>query len=375
MTKLGRILIAGGGIAGLTAAAALNQRGFAPELVERSPVWQALGAGISIQPNAMRVLRALGIAAAVEQAGALHRRFAFRTQHGETLCTVDLAALWGDADPGVGIERAKLQEVLLRAVDGVPCRLGTWITSLHETRHHVSVALSDGTAGHYDLVIGADGIASGLRELALGGIRPAYCGQMAWRSLAPICPVAPDEIQFWLGNGCFFGLCALGGERCYGFGNVAGPWHHDPEDGRLARLRDRFAAFGAPVRDYLASLDNASQIHCSAIEWLELDCWHSGRCVLIGDAAHASSPMMGQGGCLAIEDGFVLAELLSSSETVATALDAYIRRRRPRVDWVQQQSRAVGEGLYLPPLVRDSVLRERGAEMFCERYRPLVAPP
>jgi 2-polyprenyl-6-methoxyphenol hydroxylase-like FAD-dependent oxidoreductase len=117
------------------------------------------------------------------------------------------------------------------------------------------------------------------------------------------------------------------------------------------------------------------KFHCAAIESLELTRWHHGRVVLIGDAAHASSPMMGQGGCMAIEDAAVLAELLQSAISVDDALDAYVRRRKPRVDWVQSQSGMLGQSVLLPPAHRDCVLRERGGEAFRARYAPLLTEP
>ena len=97
--------------------------------------------------------------------------------------------------------------------------------------------------------------------------------------------------------------------------------------------------------------------------------------ILVGDAAHASSPMMGQGGCMAIEDAAVLAELLQSAESVDAALDAYSARRRPRVDWVQRQSEALGRGALLPAAMRDAVLRQQGVQQFEARYAPLLAAP
>lgn len=109
---------------------------------------------------------------------------------------------------------------------------------------------------------------------------------------------ALTSLQFLLGDGCFFGLCPVGGGRTYGFGNSTEPRFRDALRGRLERLRNRFAAFGGPVQEYLASLETNEQIHCSAIEWVEEDKWYAGRVVLVGDAAHASSPMMGQGGCI-----------------------------------------------------------------------------
>jgi len=375
MSQHGRIVIAGGGIAGLTLATALQQRGLDAELVERNPHWEAVGAGIAVQPNGLRVLRELGLGAAVERAGTVVRRWLFRDQHGEVLCDIDLEALWGEVGPFAGIERARLQEALLSGAAAVPCRLGTWVTSLSPGDRCVSVGFSDGTAGEYDLVVGADGIFSTVRQLALSTAPPLYSGQMAWRSLAPISPRELNSVEFWLGDGCFFGLCPVGDGRTYGFGNVTTPRLHDPIQGRLHRLRDRFAGFGGWVRDYLACLEGDEQIHCGPIEWLELDRWHIGRVVLVGDAAHANSPMMGQGGSMAMEDALLLAEILRTTAHVEDALDTFVTRRRPRVSWVQQESRTVGEMLRRPPDIRNAALRERGEKAFYERFRPLTVVP
>ena len=125
----------------------------------------------------------------------------------------------------------------------------------------------------------------------------------------------------------------------------------------------------------LARLDRDDQIHCGAIDWLELDRWHVGRVVLIGDAAHASSPMMGQGGSMAMDDALVLAEALHSTADVEAALVAFVARRRPRVDWVQRGCRAVVEMLGMPRDVRRAVLRERGALALRDRFQPLTAAP
>jgi 2-polyprenyl-6-methoxyphenol hydroxylase-like FAD-dependent oxidoreductase len=374
MAKVERILIVGGGMAGLTAAIALRRHGFNPELIEREPTWQAVGAEIALKPNAMRVLIDIGVVAAVERVGAPLRRFKYCTPQGEVLAEIDLVELWKDVGRGVGVERTKLQEALLSEFKGARCRLGTWITALERKNGSVSVFFNDGRSEDYDLIIGADGIGSSVRSLALTEAAPSYTGQMGWRSLAPIRRDTPDDVQFWLGDGCFFGLFPVSNKDTYGFGYINEPERrHDPVQGRLTRLRERFAGFGGLVKAYLANLDSDEQIHCAAIESLELDYWHKGRVVLIGDAAHASSPMMGQGGCMAIEDAAVLAELLQSSKSVEDALDAYVLRRRARVDWVQRQSGLLGQSVLLPPAVRDGAVREKGAEAFRARYSPLLA--
>lgn len=375
MAHVERILIVGGGIAGLTLATALHQRGFTAELIECSPSWQALGAGIAVQPNGIRILHALGLGPAIEQAGTVIRRWNFCDQQGEILCEVDLERLWGEVGPFIGIERTKLQQVLLAGAASVPFRLGTSIISLTQAEHHVSVKFSDGSAGDYDLVVGADGIASIVRELALRGGSPVYGGQIVWRSVVPIRPAGLTKVQFLLGDGCFFGFCPMGNGQTYGFANVTEPRFRDAIQGRLERLRKRFAAFGEVVQEYLGALESDEQIHCSAIEWVEQEAWHVGRVVLIGDAAHASSPMMGQGGCLAMEDAYVLAEVLRSAASVEAALDTYVSRRRSRVQWVQQESRAVAESLRLPLATRNAALHTRGAQMMQERFRPLIPAP
>jgi len=265
--------------------------------------------------------------------------------------------------------------VLRAGAAAVPSRLGTSVLALTQDGHRVSVRFSDGSAGDYDLVVGADGVASTVRQLTLSIAPPVYAGQMVWRSLAPIRPRGLTKVQFLLGEGCFFGLCPVGNGQTYGFGNVTAPHFHEAVPGRLERLRERFVAFGGIVQDYLAALESDDAIHCSAIEWVEQDPWHAGRVVLIGDAAHASSPMMGQGGCLAMEDAYVLAEVLRAAASVETALGTYVSRRRARVQWVQQASRAMAEGLGVPLAIRNAALRAYGAQMMQERYRPLIAAP
>ncbi len=291
------------------------------------------------------------------------------------LCEINLDELWGEVGPLVGIARARLQDVLVGGTRAVPSRLGISITSIRESADRVEVRFTDDSSGCYDLVVGADGIHSKVRDLVFGRIEPTFAGHISWRSVAPFQLPGPPSIQFWLGDRRFFGLCSIGADHTYGFGHLTQERQHDPEDGRLQRLRRRFANFGTTVSEYLAALGNDTDIHCSSIEWVEQERWHTDRVVLIGDAAHASSPMMGQGGSLAMEDASVLAETLRTEPTLGHALAAYARRRRPRVAWVQQQSRLAADAVNLPSPVRNEVLRERGAATFKERYAPLIPPP
>jgi 2-polyprenyl-6-methoxyphenol hydroxylase-like FAD-dependent oxidoreductase len=371
MADVERILIVGGGIAGLSVATALHRQGLTPELVERSTTWPAVGAGINLPANGVRVLRALGVGEAVDRTATVIRRWAFFDQQGALLCETDLEDLWRDVGPSLGITRVRLQEALVAGA-AVSHRLGVSLTALTQDDDRVRVSFSDGMSGDYDLVVGADGIHSTVRELALSASSPSYAGTMAWRSVIPTRPPGILDMMVLMGEGSFFGLAPMGEGHTYGFGAVGGARFKDPIVGRLERFRRRFAEFGAPVPAYLAALQSDEQLHFGAIEWVEVDEWHRGRVVLLGDAAHAGPPHMGEGGCMAMEDALVLADVLRKAESVESALDAYVRRRRPRAGWVQEQSRAAAQAWVLPPAVRNAALRERGDQMFRDRYRPLI---
>jgi 2-polyprenyl-6-methoxyphenol hydroxylase-like FAD-dependent oxidoreductase len=324
----------------------------------------------------MRVLRALGLDSAVTRAGAVMRRWSFCNAQGEVLCTTDLEALWGEVGPCIGIERGKLHKALLAGAAGVPARLGIAVTGLTERADRVVVDFSNGSRADYALVVGADGIHSTVRALALGRPSPRYAGQVVWRSVIPACPRGVDHMSVVMGDGCFFGLLPMGRGRTYGFGGLDAPEaFDDPLEGRLERFRRLFGSLGGPVPEYLAALECDEQLRYDAIEWVDLDRWHTGRVLLIGDAAHAGPPHMGQGGCMAMEDALVLSQCLRAADTLANALDEYVRRRRPRTDWVQEQSRAALAAWLLPPAVRDAALRARGDEMMHARYAPLSPAP
>jgi 2-polyprenyl-6-methoxyphenol hydroxylase-like FAD-dependent oxidoreductase len=374
MADVERILIVGGGIAGLSVATALHRQGLTPELVERSTTWPAVGAGINLPANGVRVLRALGVGEAVDRTATVIRRWGFFDQQGALLCETDLEDLWRDVGPSLGITRVRLQEALVAGA-AVSHRLGVSLTALTQDDDRVRVSFSDGMSGDYDLVVGADGIHSTVRELALSASSPSYAGTMAWRSVIPTRPPGILDMMVLMGEGSFFGLAPMGEGHTYGFGAVGGARFKDPIVGRLERFRRRFAEFGAPVPAYLAALQSDEQLHFGAIEWVEVDEWHRGRVVLLGDAAHAGPPHMGEGGCMAMEDALVLADVLRKAESVESALDAYVRRRRPRAGWVQEQSRAAAQAWVLPPAVRNAALRERGDQMFRDRYRPLIPAP
>jgi len=238
MAKIDSILVVGGGVAGLTAAAALSRDDLPVELVERRDTWWAPGAGFLVHANGMRMLTSLGLGSGVEKAGAGVRRWHFCDQQGNLLSETDLEALWDGTGPCIGIERPELQRALLAGLVDVRCRLGTSVTTLVQDDAHVRVGFSDGSTGRYDLVVGADGMKSTVRDLILGTGSPSELGAMTWRSISQMRSIpGPAAIQFYLGDCSLFGFMPIGRGRTYGFNYVVTERFRDPLEGRLERLR------------------------------------------------------------------------------------------------------------------------------------------
>jgi 2-polyprenyl-6-methoxyphenol hydroxylase-like FAD-dependent oxidoreductase len=188
----------------------------------------------------------------------------------------------------------------------------------------------------------------------------------------------PAGVTGWtgfFGDGCVFGLVPLGDEQTYGFAFVGGPQIRDPLEGRLARLRERFAAFRGPVPAFLGALTRDDDMQCAPIESVEVAEYDRGRVLVIGDAAHAGPPTMAQGGGMALEDAYVLAEALRTEPSVESALRAYTARRRPRVDWVAQQSLAMAAMFRMDYATFTAMFRERADQQMRALYRPLLPAP
>jgi len=342
MAAVERVLIVGGGIGGLATAAGLRRAGVACEVVERTPQWAPVGAGIVLSVNAMAVMRRLEIGDALAGRGRRLGAGAITDHAGRALGRSDFAALEADFGPTVAIHRAALHEVLLAAAGDVPVTLGTSIDSATPHADGVDVRLTDGREPRYDVVIGADGLRSRVRELAFGEVPIDYAGYTCWR-LVVHAPVAQVELREMWGTGLRFGVVPIDDERLYAFAVAnAARGREDPAEGRLARFRERFAAFGGQVPEILAALRGPDELIHNDLEEVRVGRWARGRIVLLGDAAHAMTPNMGQGAAMALEDSAVLVEELATGAPPAEAIARYAARREPRVRWVQDQSRRIG---------------------------------
>jgi 2-polyprenyl-6-methoxyphenol hydroxylase-like FAD-dependent oxidoreductase len=329
MSTAPRILIAGAGIAGLALARALRQRGLGAEIVERAAEWDRAGTGLFIPANGVRALGMLGLDGPLRARGCVIARQRVLDHRGRLLLDVDLAEVWGPTGSCLALPREALHEILREAA-GAPIRLGTSVEAVSDGAAAVRVRLSDGSTGEYDLLVGADGIHSSIRRLVFAGASPRHVGQVSWRFLVE----GNQAIAGWtvmLARGRAFLLIPIGEGRLYCYADLSAPDLRDPTEGAIPRLVELFADFQEPAAGILARLPQAGAPHFSPIEEVTARPWVKGRVVLIGDAAHATSPNMAQGASMAVEDALVLAEALGSGQPLAAALAAFETRRARRV--------------------------------------------
>jgi 2-polyprenyl-6-methoxyphenol hydroxylase-like FAD-dependent oxidoreductase len=271
-----RILVVGAGIAGLGAARALRRRGFAADVVERQPAWAHTGAGIYLPGNAARALRALGSESAVAECASLIPHQGLCDHRGRLLANIDLPALWGDVGPCLALHRADLHEVLASHGDPEPVRMGVSQQQLRQQDDTVTVEFDDGTADCYDLVLGADGIHSTVRQLVLGADMVRPVGQVAWRFVTQ----CPREVTTWtvlLGRGVAFLAVPIGRGRVYCYCDAPADGTPRPEgDDVTERLAELLAGFTAPVPAILDALGPDGVVHIAPIEEVTLDQWSRG---------------------------------------------------------------------------------------------------
>jgi 2-polyprenyl-6-methoxyphenol hydroxylase-like FAD-dependent oxidoreductase len=356
-----RVLVVGGGIGGLSTAIALRRRDVDVDVVEINPKWDVYGVGVIQPANAVRALDALGLAEQAVADGYAMKGSRFHDKDGNLLGEVPALDLLGPKYPPMnGITRPRLHAIFQEAVkgSGANIRLGVTVDSFGEDRH---VAFSDGGDGEYDLVVGADGIHSRVRDLVFPDApEPEYTGQIVWRYNVPR-PAGLDTLDMFVGSNGKAGFVPLSPELMYILYIESVPADAvKMPDVRLAEIfRERLAEFGGPVahvRDEY--ITDPAKVVVRPVESLLVPLpWHRGRVVLVGDSAHATSPHVGQGGAMAIEDAIVLAEEVTAGGELDAALARYAKRRYPRCREIWEISRQIGtwEIEHTPPPEADFV--------------------
>ena len=355
MASVETILVSGAGIGGLGTAIGLAQQGVGVRVIDAKENLTTLGSGITVQGNALRVLRDLGVWDEVRDAGFAFEGLGLRAPDPTGTVLVELTELrtgGEDLPATLGIHRPDLVRILLdRALAlGVRVDHGVALEEIEQDDDGVTATLSDGTTARCDLMVAADGIRSHLRRLVGIEDGPRPTGMGIWRVFAPRPTSVTRTDLFYGGPSYIAGYCPTGEDSLYAYVVT----DHDPHnatlnaDQGLARLQALSAAHHGPWDDIRPLMTDSSRINYTKFETHVVPApWHRGRVVLVGDAAHSCPPTVAQGAAMALEDAWVPSELLGgdSDQSIEEVLEGYTARRLPRARVVVEGSVQIGEWL------------------------------
>jgi 2-polyprenyl-6-methoxyphenol hydroxylase-like FAD-dependent oxidoreductase len=341
----GSAVVVGGGIGGLTAAVALRQVGWRVTVLERAPMFGEIGAGITLLSNGLRCLDAIGLGDAVLGNGLPMLALGMRTPAGRWLSRIDGDGASLEAQTGITsvvIHRAELHRILRDALPAAALLAGVTTTGIIggadggpaevRFRHGDHDAVL-----HADLVVGADGVHSWVRAQRWPDApAPVYSGSTTWRAITTPSSDAVTEMSLSWGQGTEFGVMPIVDGRTYWYAAANADEAQRNAD-ELGELRGRFGTWHEPIPTVLAHTPPEAVLRHDIYRLPKLDSYYRGSVVLLGDAAHAMTPNLGQGGGQALEDAIVLAAAVSRASSAATALSQYDHERRGRT---QAMSRA-----------------------------------
>jgi 2-polyprenyl-6-methoxyphenol hydroxylase-like FAD-dependent oxidoreductase len=316
------------------------------DLYERAPELREVGAGITVQPNAIHALREIGLGEAAEAAGCRITAARLTRADGRVLSTMTEEVYAAAGAPAVALHRATLQRVLLSALPGEGPRCGRAAIGYASRPDGVTLSFADGTTVEGAWLLGADGLRSVVRAQLLNDGDPRYAGYTSWRGVADTREgVGAMATEAW-GRGQRFGLVPIDGDRTYWFAthNASFGGRDNSELARETLLR-LFHGWHPPIRDVLLATPRDSILRTDIHDRPPAARWGEGRVTLLGDAAHPMTPNLGQGACQAIEDAIVLARALSAvgaSGDPVTALRRYEAARAPRANAVVAGARRLG---------------------------------
>ncbi|MGC3983061.1 MAG: FAD-dependent oxidoreductase [Steroidobacteraceae bacterium] len=347
--KIRKVLIIGGGIGGLSAAVALRNAGIEVDVAEINVNWKIYHIGIVVQGNVIRAMAALGIADEAVAIGFPYEAVQFQDIHGKLIKRLTSERVAGPEYPArLGMTRPALHEVLSNAAisRGANVRLGLTFSKLEQDADKVHVTFSDGTQSDYDLVIGADGVYSKTRTALFGeGFKPKFTGEGVWRYNVP----RPPEIDYGIISvGLKDGKCGfipLNQETGYVWLVQAEPGNpFYPQEQLADILKSRLAECTGVMGKLREYITDASQVVYRPLEALMMPKpWYKGRILLMGDAAHATTPHMGQGAAQAVEDGVVIGELFQQDKPVEELMATFMERRYERCKFIVEASLQIGE--------------------------------
>ncbi|MFJ8754961.1 FAD-dependent oxidoreductase [Streptomyces sp. NPDC102441] len=350
MNEARTVLVIGGGAAGNAVTLLLRRAGIDVNLIEAKGDWNATaGSGITLQGNALRVLRELGVWEQVEASGFGFGSVGITAPDGTVLhAQNDIRSGGDDLPAAVGMQRPQLQRILIEAVraSGASVRLGITAAVLEQDADGVSVRFSDGSEGRYDLVIAADGLGSTTRAAIGITAKPEPTGMAIWRVAAPR-PAGVSRTDLAYGGPAFIaGYCPTSDATLYAYVVEANRDRATiPPESYADEMRRLASAYGGNWPEITAHITDPAQVNYTWFDRMLVEgSWHRGRVVLVGDAAHCCPPTLAQGAALSLEDAWVLAQMLTGSDTWDDALfQAYYERRIARVRPVVEASVQIGQ--------------------------------
>lgn len=377
------ILICGAGIGGLTAAIALQKRGLEAHVLEAAAELHAVGAGIWVPTNAMRVLAHLDLAEQIAAAGYPVDFIELADARAGRLKIIDLRELAGRyGQRSIGIHRAELQRILVEALQPGTLHLDRRVVEVRAETDGAVVRFEEGGEKFGRLIVGADGLRSTLRQQLFPTSSLRYSGQSAYRAAVQV--RLPDELagrsrEIW-GPGCRFGFTALGADLVYWYATWDTPAGKRDRRGEAQERLERFAEiFPDPVPHLITATPEEALLRTDLFDLRPLHRWHHGRTVLLGDAAHASTPNLGQGGAQAIEDAYVLARCLTEHPDLERALQRYEALRLPKSRFVSGTSWRAGMAAHwqhpIARRVRNQVVRHLPDAIIRRQLEPLYRIP
>lgn len=351
MSAVSRVAIVGSGVAGTAAAILLAKGGVEVDVFEQKPDLSALGSGITLQGNALRVFDRLGVWEQVKEAGYTFDVLGLRAPGPDApvIAQIPDAPTGGPGYPATaGMYRPDLARILAdRATElGARIHYGTTVTSFTQDDDGVDVTLSNGDTGRYDLLIGADGLHSSIRSQLGIDVEPERTGMGIWRAFVPR-PKDVTHTDLYYGGPVYIaGYCPTSEDMMYAYLVEPAQDRHllSPEEG-VEVMKELSQAYGGPWNEIRESLGDASRVNYTWFtKHVVPDAWNRGRVVIIGEAAHSCPPTIAQGAAQAGEDALVLSELLLGRDAVDQALwDEFHARRLPRATEVVEASVQLGQ--------------------------------
>jgi 2-polyprenyl-6-methoxyphenol hydroxylase-like FAD-dependent oxidoreductase len=349
MTNPGKsFAIIGGGIGGLSLAIAMQRKGYPVDVYENAPQIKPLGAGLGLAANAVKALSSIGISDEVLAKGKVIRKLMIKSQEGTTLSKTDsekISERFGMIN-NFTIHRADLHEVLLRHLAPGALHLGKGCIDFLQEKSGMTLKFNDGTSAHADYVIACDGIHSAFRKKLLPQAQPRYAGYTCWRAVIDDVPENfnfEETVEIW-GAGCRFGIVPLSKQRIYWFACINAK-ANDPamRSFKVKDLLRHFAEFHDPVVHLLLRTRDEQLIWSDIIDIAPIRRFAFDNIVLMGDAAHATTPNMGQGACMALEDAAVMANCIEEYNTVQEAFRHFEKKRIERTTRIVNTSWTLGK--------------------------------